>query len=321
MMAIDEAPDQVGGGQQTKPKFGRTKLVLLVFMTVVSGVWLFRHTGSALVFAGGLVGVLLIAGMIYQLLTSSQHPHTRDICFTLWFAALAILTIFLPAFIVRGPASRDVPKCIESWIHPASWFTKGVPCRLTLPPPLECRYAVELDQFLLWEVAAVTQTLSFGVVVFFEMKQSQFRRLTVLLVFAIIGLPLLSLGFMVTHWWHGQLCTTFLFLLAIFVEDCSLWVIERKSVSKKTDTSTVHELEFFARVTWGLDFPLLLATLILLLAVWGHDDELAKHFFAGGTAFSLIVANVGLVAARLVMHRHWLKVNPRSIPAFFGWSQ
>jgi hypothetical protein len=262
-------------------------------------------------------------------LAQKKHIHAREISFTLWFGVIAILAVAIPTFVSHVRSIKEGVPCAGNW-QINTWFAAGVPCSLTFQM---CNASIDLDALVIWEVAAMVQTLVFGISVFWEMKREHFRRRTVLIVIAIISLPVWALVSMAFHWWHTQLFTTGMFVAAIFWEDYSLWVIERGIVAERSKvlgaTVPIHELEFFEKVTWGLDLPLVIATIVLATVVWGpydqrkSDYELARHFFAGAMAFSLIVANTGLVAYRILMHRQhfcetWRAANSPSVWEFLG---
>ena len=244
----------------------------------------------------------LVAGVIYLITVGRRKEHCRDIAYTVMLSTLATTAILVPFFIPQHQFSSD--SCAQ-FVGPAcSSFV--LPCELLFDKkrfPDDC---VVIDRFLVWEAIAVIQTVLFGLLIFAEMKVYQVSRLTFVILLFIVGFPMASVAFMVFHQWIFQLSCNIGFLCAIFLEDLLFWIVERR----REKAGQKAQVGYFARLTFGLDLPLILASLFATILVWGHFDdasqqgEYAKRFYAGATAFSLIVANIGLVANRFVMHRN-----------------
>jgi hypothetical protein len=272
-----------------------------------------------------LIGVWILVGFFYSRLSGAHN-----VSFTIWFAFVAILAWTIPMVTPHALAGGAAVSCGDwpkwnTWL--STWLTSGIPCDISM-----CNVFFRLDAFVLWEVAAIIQTMVFGLSVFFEMNSEQFRRLTVLVVLAIIVLPLWALLAIFMKWWHTQLVITCIFVLIIFVEDFILWRIECRKNKKKEVAHELHEQMFFQQLTFALDLPLIIATLSLAAAVWQYAGlQEARHFFAGAMAFSLIVANSGLIVYRNQLHWQdflsnrqpyvFLPNKKLSLPEFIGWKK
>jgi hypothetical protein len=287
-------------------------LLLVAWVLAIVKAWMKFGLSMPLIF---WTLIVWLAGVFMYWLLTRPSEHCRDIAFTSWLAFIGVVSILVPTAIVHhadiNPAAlSDLPKCAENWWPPSSWFRQGTPC-LAWTPFISQQEPLRLDRFLLWEAVAMVQTLVFGVTTFFDMKESkQFKKSTVSVLFCVVVAAAAALWCLVRQSWEGQLLGTVLFMTLVLTEDWLFWMTARRKSSVGTSSKPPpvdHEVEYLGKVAWGLDVPLVFANIILaafVLPVNGAGHEYAKRFFAGGTAFSLILANTGLIAHRVTMHKH-----------------
>jgi hypothetical protein len=302
------------------PGYIITIFLLGVALTIGSA----RFINRTLVMGLCIVVIWLLVAFVYYLLRRNVSNHTRELSFTIWFSTVAFVAVIVPMILGHVHSLSAKVECVPDWGQVGSWFAQGVPCTLTIP--LHEKVPVDLDEFMIWEIAAIAQTFVFGISVFWEMKRSQFDRRTFLAVLAIVILPLFALLSIIAQWWRLQLVATAAFVVAICFEDFFFWRIECKKIKDQPagdPIDSANERDFFANLTFALDLPLVIATIVLVFALWQpyNADAMrgARHFFAGAMAFSLIVANAGLVAYRMRMHRQELiKHQASSLLEFIG---
>jgi len=86
-----------------------------------------------------------------------------------------------------------------------------------------------------------------------------------------------------------------------------------------------RESVFLRQLVCAVDFPMVLAVVVVACVACKFagsggdiDEQLAKHFFAGGTAFSLMFGNTSLVILRILKHREVFHAVHTSFWEFIG---
>jgi hypothetical protein len=265
--------------------------------------------GLSMLWAGLTLAIIAIYAKLYHIGTS-DYIHCRELSITLVLATLAVLMIIVPTWVIphTKTAAGAEPPCLHHV------FQLGTPCTLHSPIALDrdqYKYqSVTVDRFLIWELSAFMQTAFFGFLIYWGMKHSHFDQWTVIPVLLMMFAPLFALAGMILHEWEWQLWATVIFVFLILFEDSCLWFLQWRENSqspKAHGISSQHETHYLARLTCGIDLPVFIGILILSKFARGpfadpNAQVIAERFFAGGTAFSLIAANLGIIFLRILMH-------------------
>jgi hypothetical protein len=289
------------------PRILKVLLLLLVLVVAVSYI-LLGLTMPCVVLCAVASAAFICSFYIWR---RKGPPHFRDLSFTWAFANLAILSVVVPTTVIQhGDVQADVhpSRCFVAW-SPNGWFPRGTPCEVPLPIKLDRtefeKQEVVLDRFSIWKFVAIGQTIVFGILLFWDMKVV--TKFTVPLALLIVVEPLVPLTMAILRLWRWELVGTILFLALLLIQDFAIWFHGHRKNASGSMADGEHEAAYLASLIWHVDLPVLIGSLILLLITWGpfrdSTAEYAERFFAGGVAFSLIVANMTIVLLRCSMHR------------------
>ena len=200
----------------------------------------------------------------------------------------------------------ETPPCVAD---PIRFLGFQLPC---LPPDWPFSFLKQepsrVTRFTVWEVFAIIQSLFFAFIILCELWGGKLNhRVVLLLLIAVIeafaGLSLFYLSLrQQTEFLAGG-------SLLFIIEDISIFLYFRHGAISSTEEPQKRydaiRKAYAMRVLWGVDVPLFLGTVTMAIIVWNtsqYDVAEAHVFFAGGTAFSLILSNVAIAFLRVFLH-------------------